>query len=189
MMNAYGKYAQERNGAWKALIDSQINYLPVNVIQIARRNGIRVYRNTEEKVLKPSEAGKCAIRGDVWVIVYDNTAINEERKYTIAHELGHIFLAHNVNLLRKDEANEAAAESFAQKLMTPLCVLKELGITDKYDIAKTCDVPLWVAEKRAARLKEMIKRNKFYTSDLEKQVYEQFKNYIESEKERRARKL
>ncbi len=186
MMKAYGKYAQERNGAWKALIDCEIDYLPVDVIKIAYRNKIRIYRNSEENVLEPDEMGACVGKQGHWGIVYDNTVCNQERRYTVAHELGHIFLGHDLKSSRKDEVLEAAADSFAQKLLTPLCVLKELGITDKYEIAKLCDVPDWVAVKRAARLKQMIQRGKFYTSPLETQVMETFGRFIEREQQRKT---
>ena len=185
MMKAYGKYAQERNGAWKALVDCEIDYLPVDVIKIAYRNKIRIYRNSEENVLGPDEMGACVGKQGHWGIVYDDTVSNEERRYTVAHELGHIFLGHDLKFSRKDEVLEAAADSFAQKLLTPLCVLKELGVTDKKDIAKLCDVPDWVAIKRATRLKQMINRDKFYTSNLEIRVREVFSKFIAGEKQRK----
>ena len=61
-MNAYGKYAQERNSSWKVLVDCEIDYLPVDVIKIAYRNNIKVFRNTTVRVLKPSEYGQCVFK-------------------------------------------------------------------------------------------------------------------------------
>lgn len=64
----------------------------------------------------------------------------------------------------------------------PAIVLKELNYITPQDIANICDVSLQSAEYRSKRLKELIERNKFYTSYLEQQVYINFKNFIQNQK-------
>ncbi len=189
MMKAYGKYAQERDASWKVLADNEISYLPVDVIKIACRNGIKVIRNVEVNVLKSNQAGLCALKNGKWYIVYDETMSNEEKRYTIAHELGHIFLGHPKNYEANGEYDykkELAADSFATKLLTPLCILKELEVTQSSEIQKLCDVPFWVAAGRIRRLKLIQKRNMFYTSPFEMMVRARFDKFIKNERKTRG---
>ena len=64
----------------------------------------------------------------------------------------------------------------------PAIVLKEIKCITPQDISSICNVPLQSAEYRSKRLKELIQRNKFYTSHLEQQIYNNFKNFIENKK-------
>lgn len=64
----------------------------------------------------------------------------------------------------------------------PAIVLKEIKCITPQDISSICNVPLQSAEYRSKGLKELIQRNKFYTSHLEQQIYNNFKNFIENKK-------
>ena len=60
----------------------------------------------------------------------------------------------------------------------PAVVLKELNYIEAQEIANICNVSLQSAEYRSQRLKELLKRNKFNLSPLERQVYNNFKDLI-----------
>ncbi len=64
------------------------------------------------------------------------------------------------------------------RLLAPLCILKECNIITPQEISKYCDIPLNVAEQRTARLQVVIKRNKFFISNLEKKVFDNFSEFI-----------
>lgn len=186
LINAYGRYKKARNASWQALIDNKVDTLPVDVVKIAGDNGIRLLKNSDAKELRPGEAGISIFDGKQWFIIYDDTAIPGRKRFTVAHELGHIFLGHPLVAGFHARAiggnlppTESEANIFASRFLSPACVLWGLNICSAADIAKLCELSHEAAEVRAERMAELYKRQKFLTSPLEKQVYEQFKGFIE----------
>ena len=56
-------------------------------------------------------------------ILYNEDIISNERKrFTIAHEIGHIVLGHKEH----NENNEKEADTFASQLLLPHCILEQL---------------------------------------------------------------
>lgn len=190
MQDSYGRYKDVRNASWQTLIDNNICELPVNVLKIANNLGITVLKNSDVHMLGDDEIAISLYIDDSWVIVYDDNIKSLGRKrFTIAHELGHIILGHpliNERYARTFDINkpiiEKEADTFATRLLTPACVLYGLGLSSPYEISKICGVSLEMATIRAKRLEELKRRNKFLTSPLEKQVYKQFEYYISNNK-------
>jgi Zn-dependent peptidase ImmA (M78 family) len=88
-------------------------------------------------------------------ICYNNKKSRERTRFTIAHELGHIFLGHNskgepskINFYSKDE-KEINANAFAAELLVPATMLKkeklgDMSVTElakKYEVSK--DMMFW----------------------------------------------
>ena len=185
----YGLYQNIRDCAWKCLYDFEIDSLPVDVLKITRATGIRVIKNSAVNDLLPGERGKAYFNGVRWFIIYDDTQPIEFSRFTIAHELGHIFLGHalthaqyaNVQSFGTKPKTEDQADKFALRLLCPACVLNTLDIYDDEDIARRCKIPLSQAKKRAKRRKELRERNKFFTDPMEQKVFDNFKAYIDAE--------
>ncbi len=184
----YGKYKNARNAAWHCLIDYNIKSLPVNVTKIAKDTGIRVVKNGSVQLLMPNEIGASFINNNQWYIVYDDTALRRRSRYTIAHELGHIFLGHKLIYDRNsrsydisESTAEQEADIFASRLLSPACVLWGLGLKNPHEIARACDISLTAAEYRAERMKILYERNRFLTNSLERKVYKNFEEYIHSQ--------
>ena len=190
MIKAYGIYRKVRNASWQALIDNSIVSLPVDVVKITKQNGITLLMDSDAKELRDGEAGISIYDGSEWFVIYDDSLPIGRIVFTIAHELGHIFLGHPLIAgyhIRAKDGNtrprtELEADSFATRLLTPACVLWGLNIKTAADILRVCDVPNDIAKTRAARMGELYKREKFLTSPLEAQVFEQFKAFIEQQK-------
>ena len=91
MSDFYGVYAHCRDSAWRCLIDFDVRELPVKVVAIARRAGIRVVKDSDVGELRRDEYGASIKCADSWTIVYDDSLPAEESRFVIAHELGHIF--------------------------------------------------------------------------------------------------
>ena len=172
----YGKYRHTRNATWKCLIDYNILSLPVKILKITNKSKIKVIKNTLANKLPNSQRGQSYITNNEVIIIYDDTLPKTVIRYTVAHELGHIFLGHD--LLHPTISMENEANSFALRLLAPACVLWGLDLHEPRQIATICDISLQTAEIRAERMKILYKRNKFLTSSLEKQVYENFKEFI-----------
>lgn len=157
-------------------------------MEISRQMGIHVVRDTDAGVLK-NECGRSYYNGEKWAIVYDDSMPCTAIRYTLAHELGHIFLGHPLskkkymsmgNGIYKAECSERQADYFAERLLCPACVLWALELESAEQIAELCQVELSVAERRYKRLEELRKKGKFLTHPLERELLENFIPYIES---------
>lgn len=191
---AYGCYCGYRDAAWRCLDEYGVDRLPVDVRKIAAEAGIRVISDAELHVLRPKEKGAAYYDGVRWSIVLSTDQTVEAARYTVAHELGHIFLGHGLKVdiagqggLTRTEMTppcEKEADSFAVRLLCPACMLWALELHTAEEIASACRVPLTVAKKRATRMATLYKRNCFLQSELERKVFARFENYIREERVR-----
>lgn len=207
--NPYNKYKEARDAAWKVLIDNDIREFPVSLSRIAKNNGIKIVKDSEAKMLGNGESGISVLENGQWYIIYNDTENPGRRRFTITHELGHIFLGHHsvtqnakcrVQSTERDNPStetavplplhkrgnrsqeEKDADSFAVRLLAPACVLWGLNIHTAEEIQKVCGLSRAASEHRAKRMEVLCERNKFLTSPLERQVYENFKEYMEKNK-------
>lgn len=178
----YKDYKNTRNLVWEILIRERINSLPVSVSGLCRNMGIPIYLDE----LKDGNSGKSLIINGQPVIIVNKTEPPERQRFTAAHELGHIMLGHvgkyklvNREPSASDNPIEQAANVFASRLLAPACVLWGCGIHTAAEIAVNCKISMQAAEYRANRMKILYKRNAFLTSPLEREVYKNFKPYIE----------
>lgn len=185
----YGKYKNARNASWQCLIDFNINELPVKVTSIIRKSdNIKLLKNSNVNVLKINESGMTICKNKVFYIIYKDNESPLRCRFTIAHELGHIFLGHllintpQYRTFAVCDDNESAANVFARDLLAPACVLHELKALTPDIIAKLCNISLEAATYRAERMRELENRNAWYLHPLERQVREQFDNFIKSKK-------
>ena len=179
----YAIYKNIRNSAWQCLLDFKIDKLPVDVLKIATAADIHVIKNSIIQDLLPGEYGKAYFNGWKWIVIYDDLQPTVVSRFTLAHELGHIFLGHNLAYIKYREIKEfqntgkpeKQADAFAIRLLCPACVLWGLNLHTAEEIAQYCRVPLDIAAQRAKRMETLYQREKFLTDPLEKQVYNSFK--------------
>lgn len=189
----YYKYKQARDAAWQCLIDTGTVSLPVKTLKIAEHFGISVVNNNDADLLGEKEYGCSMVGSDGrWTIVYKDSDTPGRVRFTLAHELGHILLGHEIEagfghyrrITPSKPINETQADEFAARLLAPACVLWALNITSAPEIEKLCGISHKAALYRANRMKTLVSRGKFLTSPLEKQVYEAFLPWIEQQKSR-----
>ena len=111
-----------------------------------------------------------------------------QKRYTIMHEVGHIVMKH----IQDKPEYEYEAERFAIDILAPACVLWGLNIHDPKNIKKLCNISITSAKKRADRMEILYKREQdflnkyghscFLQSQLERQVFKQFRSFIEEQK-------
>lgn len=184
----YGIYKDARNAAWQCLIDFNVRSLPVLVSKIANAADITIIKNSEVNHLNLGESGKTIVQNGKFYIIYNNAENSCRCRFTIAHELGHIFLGHlmintpqyRTFAIRDD--NESAANVFARDLLAPACVLHELHAINAADIASLCNISLEAAAYREKRMRELENRNAWYMHPLERDVRKQFDKFIKSKK-------
>lgn len=177
------KYFEIRNLAWELLIECGINELPIDLDKIAKKKNWRIVSETEygEPIKNEIELRRITAHDEeLFFIVYKNTDNKQRLRFGIAHEMGHILLEH---LGLTESELEKEAHMFAARVLMPVILLEKLKIRSPEEISKLCDVSLQSATHRYKRLQELKHRRKFLTSPLEKQVLDQFTNYITKKKQ------
>lgn len=178
----YEIYKNSRDAAWQFLIKHNVRSLPVDLKSITAEMGIIVRRDVLG-ILKSGERGKTADTNGQPLIIVEKAPVSQTR-YTILHEIGHIVLGHRA-LKELTQKEEYAAERFAVGVLAPACVLWGLNVKTANEIAALCNISFASAKIREKRMQELYARNKFLTSPLERQVFEQFSDFINSKKQNR----
>ena len=177
----YKDYQNARNLSWNILIQESITELPINIVALCKRLGIAV------KYYTPSDDndGECTVADGIPYILVSKNCSTQRKRFTVAHELGHILLGHvgKYKLVNRepsptDNPIEQEANVFASRLLAPACVLWGCKVKTSDDIVQLCDISKQAAEYRMNRMRELYQRNKFLTSPLERQVFEQFRYFI-----------
>lgn len=184
----YRKYKNARNAAWQCLIDYNIDKLPVKISSIVYKSNVGLLKNSIVNTLEKKESGMTYQQNGRFYIVYRDTEPVQRCRFTVAHELGHIFLGHllintpQYRTFKIRDDNENEANVFARDLLAPACILHELKVFTANEISQLCDISLESATYREKRMQELEQRNAWYLHPLERKVYEQFKEFIESKK-------
>lgn len=191
-MSSYHIYKQTRDAAWRFLIDNNITSLPLSFSDICRANNIKLLRYIGNDYFADDERGITFIKDGQYNIIVNGADSLQVQRYTMGHELGHIFLGHlqngqmhtRISGTRSDPKApmEYQAERFAMGILAPACVLWGLDLHSPKDIAKVCYISIEDARYRADRMRDLYKRDVFLASELEKRVFEQFKSFVETKK-------
>ena len=192
----YSNYKTARDKAWQILIDCKVDKLPVSTAALCEHYGWVLADYQEGKAaidllglssLTERTDGFCTVTDHFTYIFYNSGLPVGRQRFTVAHEIGHLALGHvgqgrvttiNREPNPKDSQEETQANQFAARLLAPACVLHELGATTPEAIQQVCGLSRQAAEFRAKRMQELERRNRYYTSPLERKVVEQFSSYI-----------
>ena len=182
----YNIYEKVRSIVWETLIKSNVERLPVDIVKVVCDNNITLLKDGAVNMLCMGEHGATLFDGLRWFIIYDEALPLAQKRFTIAHELGHVFLRHPLTagfhvreIAGELPPTETEANIFASRFLAPSCVLWALGLRSPADIMSVCGISMESAEIRAARMAELYRRGRFLSSPLELRVYEQFRGYIE----------
>lgn len=179
----YKRYKVSRDLAWQILLREHVCALPVSVSELARGMGIRImYYKSENE----DDGYSTLDEGEPMIFINSETA-NNRKRFTAAHELGHILLGHvgkyslvNREPSASDNPIEQEANVFASRILAPACVLWALDVHSAEQISKLCNISMTAAQYRMDRMNILYERGKFLTSPLERMVYEQFQPFIRS---------
>lgn len=207
---SYHNYVISSRATWRKLIQHNICALPVKISEICKVEGIIVLSYQCQKgkqlisdyQLEKSTSGNdgfsIIIRGQKFIFYNEGCVVGRQR-FTVAHEYGHYVRGHvsevptyrNREPRETDDPIETAANIVASRILAPACVLWGLDVHAAEDIACLCNISLEAAQWRMKRLDELYAREQeflttrgyscFLLSDLEKQVYRQFGDYIKDQ--------
>lgn len=190
-MNTYNRYKNDRDLAWKIILDTGIRNLPVKIVRVCNSFNIKV------KGCNMESSGKTTLSPDGgYMILINSREPPKRQRFTCAHELGHILLGHVDELgkayrdpHKEDNPHETDANIFASRLLAPSIVLRDIGAFTANDISRICDISIEAARFRAKRLELLMKREEKYLetrnrscfgiSRYEREVEKQFREFIE----------
>lgn len=166
------------------ILKNKICELPINLEELIVKNKwylvsyneIKQYGYLDDEIIK-NDWGLSVFINNSYLILYDDTLSEGAKRFTIAHEIGHIFLNHFSGDVKSDSI-ETQASMFAARLLMPMCVLYECKIDTVEELENLCSVSKVAAQYRFERLQKLKIRNKFYTDKQERKVYKLFKGFI-----------
>ena len=190
----YHYYKEARNKAWEMLLACGIKSLPVNLGDIADHYNLKIILYSETNLTQLFKED--VLHGDGFVIknrlekqIFINDAIHNRnrRRFTLAHEIGHAVLDHDLSVLNfrnseidsQTDIQEVQANVFARDILMPATVLAALNIHTPEQIMKLCHISYESARIRAERMKELYQRNMFNRHPLERAVRKQFDPFIQ----------
>jgi Zn-dependent peptidase ImmA (M78 family) len=195
-------YKNSRDAAWQLLLKNKISSLPVNLSKICKAENIKLcsYKEGTKLILK-LQLEDHTVDNDAFsmgrVIFYNDQNIVSRQRFSIAHEMGHIFLhspreatVYNREPSPNDNPFETEANIFASRLLAPLCVLHYLNVQSPEEIAEICNISIASARIRMERLRNIRKRDEvllrstgrgcFLLSPYERAVFQMFEQFIET---------
>ena len=193
----YEHYKKARDMSWKALLDSGINSLPVDLWKIAEHFDMRIHPNSKSDLIRflkedvsQGDGFITYIGGKKEIFVNDKIESKPRRRFTVAHELGHGILNHDISKVHfrnseidsQTDMQELEANVFARDILMPATVLAALDIHTPEEIMNLCDVSRRSAEIRAERMAELYQRNVFNHHPAERKVRELFDDFIQDYK-------
>ncbi|MBR0218777.1 MAG: ImmA/IrrE family metallo-endopeptidase [Clostridia bacterium] len=205
MSSTYRQYQEARDTAWRALLKLTDKRLPVEPEALAALLGVEILPfpgpKEDERLwtLANQVRGVCVslrIQGAWHMFIRDGIWDASQRRFAVAHELGHLLLGHDTRPLapgvrcfssgdnqgdlieEPQEMTDYAADIFAIRLLAPACILHELGVDTVDGITALCGLPPRAAALRAERMKLLNRRNAFYANPLERQVRDAFRPFL-----------
>lgn len=189
----YDYYKAARDKSWETILKCGICSLPVDLVDLSNKVGISIDLYSKSRFIQTFS--KSVIDGDGFIVndnglkrIFINDKINNRyrRRFTLAHELGHGILGHDISTLHfrnseidsQTDIQEAQANVFARDILMPATVLAALNIHTPEQIMKLCHISYESARIRAERMKELYQRNMFNRHPLERAVRKQFDPFI-----------
>ena len=205
MPSTYRQYQEARDTAWRALLRMPEKRLPVDSEALAGLLGVEIHpfpdrqENGRLWTLANQVRGVCVslrVQGAWHIFVRDEALDDAQRRFAVAHELGHLLLGAKTRSLApgvrcfdsednqgdliedSQETADYAADIFAIRLLAPACLLHELDVDTSGGIMALCGLPPRAAALRAERMALLTQRNVFYTNPLERQVRDAFRPWL-----------
>ncbi len=180
------RYSNTRDAAWRFLIENKVTSYPLNLRSIVKSNGWLVADIKQAAKMHPElrkQLGRKEVatisQGGKIIILIDRENSVQRNRFSIAHEIGHVYLQH-CGLTKRQAEKEA--NMFAARILMPMILIKELHIDTAEQLASVCNVSIEAASYRMKRYHEVKKRRLFETSPLERKLKKQLREFIKEQK-------
>lgn len=177
-------YEKILEAVYKLIIELEVKQLPISVDYITNELWIKQIRNCDlnTPLLSPNQNGLAVLSKGKFYIIYNEKDNLQERRFTAAHEIGHILLGHLFSTptsQQEKEIREQEADIFAAFLLAPVCVIQALKLQTPEEIQSVCNMPYqyaqWCSEFIISDLSKFSAQK---INDLENKIYKQFQLYI-----------
>ncbi len=188
--------------AYNALVHSSIDSLPVDINRIISQHNIRlidystfcmIYGKSKDDLYRSAKDGFSFYdkgEGLYVCVINENIPYEPRRRFTLAHELGHILLGHLDSSNIPDEAIEQEADDFASELIAPSTVLHFCGVSSPREIATLCGLSDTAAKIKFEQLSALRKKDErnyrsgqgcvFLSTDEKIKCFNKFTGFISS---------
>lgn len=199
-------YEAARDAALWTLLRFKVNRLPVRMSNGIQQMGIPLTPYSESKAFFEGKGlaallqvtdGLSVKTREHYYVFYRGDMTAGRIRFTVAHELGHIVLGHldretqaarNHGSQKDNAPMERTANLFASRLLAPSCILLALNASTPSRIAKLCDISWTAARIRARQIEQLKQRGAVEMSPLERELHEQFQDFIQSQQGQYERK-
>ncbi|WP_418427947.1 ImmA/IrrE family metallo-endopeptidase [Anaerotruncus massiliensis (ex Liu et al. 2021)] len=181
--------------AWRVLLDTRIERFPVRPTEIARKNDILVFeysdymrttgRSCEEVFTRYGKDGFTQLIGGKYTVFYNHCSSPARCRWTLAHELGHIFLGHITEqcpTLSRGVVKDfldIQADNFAARLLCPEAIAHFCAVRSEEELRGLFDISKQAAKARWRDLSER-RRSAFRLEREEELLLNQFQPFIAS---------
>lgn len=149
-----------------ALLAAGTTSLPVSVAAVAEHFGIKIvdynaftetYDVTKQELYSNVSFAGFSVPADGLYICAINSRLCglSRRKWTTAHEVGHILCGHANGRELPDSFEEREADRFAAELLAPLTVLHFCGVSSALEIERLCGISRQAARRRFDELSRL----------------------------------
>lgn len=169
---------------YKTIIELEIKQLPISVDYITNELWIKQIRNCDlqKPLLHFNQNGLAILSKGKFYIIYNEKDNLQERRFTVAHEIGHILLGHlfsNPTSQQEKKIREQEADIFATFLLAPVCIIQALKLQTLEEIQSVCNIPYqyaqWCVEFIAS---DFVIFSTLDIKKLQNKVIQQFQSYI-----------
>lgn len=179
--------------AWRVLLDNKVERFPIRPTGIARKNDILVFeysdymrttgRSTEEVFNRYGKDGFTQFLNGRYTVFYNHCSSPARCRWTLAHELGHIFLGHITEqrpILSRGVVKDfldIQADNFAARLLCPEAIAHFCAVQSAEELRDLFDVSMQAAKARWRDLAER-RRGTFRLEPEEERLLAQFQSAI-----------
>ncbi|MCL2755350.1 MAG: ImmA/IrrE family metallo-endopeptidase [Oscillospiraceae bacterium] len=140
-------------------------------------DGCTLYKHGIHTILTHEVAAVRLHRSSTTAQIKNAESAQLRNRWTIAHELGHIYLAH----AQDGEAEEKQAHAFASELLMPAPILLELRKRLSRGLAASELSRLFGVSNSAANNRlEYLQRREFFSATLHKEITEKYRELIDN---------
>ena len=187
-MSTYRRYQDARDAAWRTLLRFSVRALPVDVRGIAAALGLSLHpfpdadQEPQLHALAAKALGGAACvslrLGRAWHAFLAPGVTEESHiRFALAHELGHLILAHETCALSPGVRAFQGRENAGDLTDAPQA-LDDYAADTPSRISALCGLPPRASALRAERMELLLQRDAFFAHPLERQVHDRFRPYL-----------
>lgn len=108
--------------------------------------------------------------------------LEKKMNHNVSRYENALLLANGILKIFGYNTDQDSVECLAIRILAPLMVLKELGVTTPAELSRLTDLPIDISQRRFSRYLSILERSVFGSSQLEQLMIKNFKQWINAQK-------